>query len=68
LAIVKQFVDLHQGTIRVASEVGKGTTVWVRLPITALCVPGVPHVPGALEKPGAGMAVNRELEPTNSKN
>jgi PAS domain S-box-containing protein len=68
LAIVKQFVDLHQGTIRVASEVGKGTTVWVRLPIAAPLVAVFPHVPGQLEKPGAGMAVNRELEPTNSKN
>jgi signal transduction histidine kinase len=33
LAIVKQFVDLHRGTIRFESQEGKGTTVWVHLPI-----------------------------------
>lgn len=32
LAIVKQFVDLHRGTIRFESKEGKGTTVWVELP------------------------------------
>jgi len=35
LAIVKQFVDLHRGVLRMESEEGKGTTVWVWLP-TAL--------------------------------
>jgi len=33
LAIVKQYVDLHRGKIRIESEEGKGTTVWVSLPI-----------------------------------
>jgi signal transduction histidine kinase len=33
LAIVKQCVDLHRGTIRVDSVVGQGTTVRVWLPI-----------------------------------
>lgn len=33
LAIVKRFVDLHRGTIRFESKEGKGTTVWVHLPI-----------------------------------
>ena len=33
LSIVKQFVDLHDGTIRVDSEVNKGTTFTVILPI-----------------------------------
>ncbi|MGB3614377.1 MAG: PAS domain-containing sensor histidine kinase [Elainellaceae cyanobacterium] len=33
LSIVKQFVDLMQGRVAVASKVGKGTTVTVRLPI-----------------------------------
>ncbi|MGX4585911.1 sensor histidine kinase [Paenibacillus chitinolyticus] len=35
LAIVKQIVSLHQGTIRVESEPGRGTTVIVTLPITS---------------------------------
>lgn len=33
LAIVKQYVDLHHGAIRIESEEGKGTTVRVWLPI-----------------------------------
>jgi signal transduction histidine kinase len=33
LAIVKQFVDLHQGAIRVESKEGQGTTVRVWLPL-----------------------------------
>jgi PAS domain S-box-containing protein len=32
LAIVKQFVELHRGSIRIESQEGKGTTVWVWLP------------------------------------
>ena len=32
LALVKQFVDLHHGTVGLTSVVGEGTTVTVRLP------------------------------------
>lgn len=34
LSIVKQFVELHQGTLKVVSSVDKGTTFTVRLPLT----------------------------------
>jgi two-component system NtrC family sensor kinase len=34
LAITRQLVELHHGTIRIASQPGKGTTVTVRLPLT----------------------------------
>jgi signal transduction histidine kinase len=33
MAIVKQCVDLHRGTIKIESEEGKGTTVWIHLPL-----------------------------------
>jgi two-component system NtrC family sensor kinase len=34
LAITKQLIELHHGTIRIASRPGEGTTVTVRLPLT----------------------------------
>jgi len=33
LAIVKHIVQAHRGTLRIESEVGKGTTVRVRFPV-----------------------------------
>jgi signal transduction histidine kinase len=33
LAITKQFVEQHNGTVSVASQVGRGTTFTVRLPL-----------------------------------
>ncbi|MCI3986294.1 HAMP domain-containing histidine kinase [Bacillus sp. K7] len=35
LSIVKQLVEMHQGTVEIKSEKGKGTTFIIRLPITA---------------------------------
>jgi two-component system NtrC family sensor kinase len=34
LSVCKKLVDMHGGTIKVESEIGKGTTVTVKLPIT----------------------------------
>jgi signal transduction histidine kinase len=33
LVVVKKCVDLHGGDIAIASEVGKGTTVTITLPL-----------------------------------
>ncbi|MEG7379812.1 HAMP domain-containing sensor histidine kinase [Bacillus subtilis] len=35
LSIVKQLVEMHQGTVEIKSEEGKGTTFIIRLPLTA---------------------------------
>jgi two-component system heavy metal sensor histidine kinase CusS len=35
LAIVRSIVELHRGTLEIASEVGKGTTVTMRFPLNA---------------------------------
>jgi signal transduction histidine kinase len=32
LAIVKEAVTIHQGTVQLESELGKGTTITVKLP------------------------------------
>ncbi len=32
LAIVRQIVEAHGGTIKVESDMGKGTTFWITLP------------------------------------
>jgi signal transduction histidine kinase len=39
LVIVKRCVDLHGGSIKVDSKLGKGTTVTVRLPISRSASP-----------------------------
>jgi PAS domain S-box-containing protein len=52
LAIVKQFVDLHRGIVRVESKEGKGTTVCVWLPLGPAAAVVPPAVAGALPPPG----------------
>jgi two-component system sensor histidine kinase ResE len=32
LAIVRQIIEAHGGTIKVESDMGKGTTFWITLP------------------------------------
>ncbi|MCE9523362.1 MAG: HAMP domain-containing histidine kinase [Alphaproteobacteria bacterium] len=38
LPLVRQLVDLHQGSVEIESEIGKGTTVTVALPASRLVV------------------------------
>jgi len=53
LKLVKDFVDLHGGTITCVSEAGKGTTFTVRLPIVQEeYVPAVQGVDGATRSSG----------------
>ena len=39
LALTKRIVELHQGHIKVESEVGQGTTFWVTLPVPYRSLP-----------------------------
>lgn len=43
LALVKHAVDLHRGTVGVASEFGRGTTFSVRLPLMSTATPRTPE-------------------------
>ncbi|MGD0815345.1 MAG: PAS domain S-box protein [Verrucomicrobiota bacterium] len=60
LAIVKKFVDLHRGMIHVESTEGKGTTVWVWLPVASSEVPD--HPPSSVGSAGTGPAASLTQE------
>ena len=45
LAIVRAFVQAHQGTVELASTLGEGTTVTVRLPLRAAGSPTILEAP-----------------------
>ncbi|NPA26202.1 MAG: HAMP domain-containing protein [Chloroflexi bacterium] len=49
LAIVRWIVTYHQGTVWVESELGRGTTFWIRLPLDAGAVEALPEEPLAEE-------------------
>ncbi|WP_067500342.1 SpoIIE family protein phosphatase [Actinoplanes sp. TFC3] len=58
LALVKELVELHGGTITADSAAGRGTTFTIRLPF------GAAHLPGdALAEPGSAAAVSATAEP-----
>ena len=42
LSIVRSFVEMHGGTLAVESELGKGTTVTVRLPVSSAAAEAAP--------------------------
>ncbi len=54
LALVKELVEAHGGSVGAESEVGKGTTLRVSLPLEA--PPGAPGVASAPEKPAVEAA------------
>ncbi|BFU45328.1 SpoIIE family protein phosphatase [Krasilnikovia sp. MM14-A1004] len=58
LALVKELVELHRGTITATSAVGRGTTFVIGLPF------GTGHLPAdALAKPGSTATVSATVEP-----
>jgi|GEM_PF-802412 len=62
LALVKELVELHQGTVGVASVVGRGTTFTVLLPL------GSAHLrPEEVVPAPADVALNEELERDNEE-
>jgi len=73
LSIVREFVQLHHGTITVVSQPGAGSTFTVRLPVDADCIPVAeagPDQEGSKKTAGAeNVAIRQERtnmeEPSN---
>ncbi|MGZ5095891.1 MAG: sensor histidine kinase [Burkholderiales bacterium] len=50
LAVSRSIIERHSGTISVQSELGKGTTVTITLPVPASLAPGAEPVVAGVEK------------------
>lgn len=57
LALTKQLVELHGGSIKVVSDVGLGSTFTVRIPRQRLASPGVAPMPPPASEPVVGRIV-----------
>jgi signal transduction histidine kinase/ligand-binding sensor domain-containing protein/DNA-binding response OmpR family regulator len=62
LSITKEFIKMHGGTIDVESQLGRGTTFSVRLPLIALEPPNNNHSPASVFTPDADPEL---LQPVN---
>ena len=58
LALTRRIIEAHHGTISVESEIGKGTTFTVRLPV---------HTPERASPPGEAAAAPTTLEPGDKR-
>jgi len=58
LALTRRIIEAHHGTISVESEIGKGTTFTVRLPV---------HTPESASPPGEAAAAPTTLEPGDKR-
>ena len=61
LALTKELVELHGGTIALTSEVGHGTTAVIRLPLAAASSPPAPEPAAGQIAPVAAPVVEVEL-------
>ncbi|WEJ62929.1 PAS domain-containing hybrid sensor histidine kinase/response regulator [Thiomicrorhabdus lithotrophica] len=59
LAICKQLADLMQGTIGVESELGKGSTFWVKLPLRKVVKTG--EIEGGVESVSGPVLADKNL-------